>query len=169
MTLLLKKLLPNVEVIISAAFLSVTVLVVIINVVLRYLFHSGLFWVEEVATTCFIWSIFIGSAAAYKYKIHIGIDLITKLFPEKARELVSIIINFLMFVINGYITYLSTLFINANRLKRTPVLDIPAIYVNLAITVGFGLMTLYALRFVIIEGKLFFSTSATAESTEKVK
>ena len=91
---------------------------------------------EEVATTCFIWSIFIGAAAAYKYKIHIGIDLITKLFPEKAREIVSIIINVLMFIINGYITYLSTLFIRANSLKRTPVLDVPAIYVNLAITVG---------------------------------
>lgn len=157
MTAQIKRYLRDFEVILSAGFLSVTVLVVILNVALRYLFRSGLFWVEEVATTCFIWSIFIGAAAAYKHKMHIGIDLVTKLFPEKARELVSIIINMLMFLINGYITYLSVLFIRANSLKRTPVLDIPAVYVNLAITVGFGIMTLYALRFVIREGRLFFS------------
>ena len=122
-----RKYVQNIEVVVSAAFLSVTVLVVILNVILRYIFHSGLFWVEEVATTCFIWSIFIGAAAAYKYKMHIGIDLITKLFPERAREVVSLVINFLMVIINGYITYLSTLFIRANSLKRTPVLDVPAI------------------------------------------
>ena len=168
MTDFFKKILRNLEVLLSASFLSVTVIVVIINVILRYLFHGGLFWVEEVATTCFIWSIFIGAAAAYKYKIHIGIDLITKLFPERAREIVSIIINFLMFIINGYITYLSTLFIRANSLKRTPVLDVPAIYVNLAITVGFGLMTIYALRFVVIEGKLLFASSRTVDTTESI-
>jgi len=160
---LLKKSAQNFEVVLSGMFLLVTVSVVIINVTLRYLFKSGLFWVEEVATTSFIWSVFIGAAAAYRYKMHIGIDIITKLFPEKVREAISIAINFLMIVINGYITYLSTLFIQANSLKRTPVLDIPAIYVNLAITVGFGLMTIHAIRFLIIEAKLFFGTKKAKE------
>lgn len=152
----IKTLLQDFEVIISGLFLSITVLVVIVNVVLRYAFQSGLFWVEEVATTAFIWSVFVGAAAAYKYKMHIGIDLITALFPEKARELISIVINFLMFLINGYICYLSTLFIQANRLKRTPVLDVSAMYVNLAITVGFGLISIHAAVFLYREARLFF-------------
>ena len=158
---IVKSLFQNTEVVISGFFLSVTVLVVIINVILRYLFHGGLFWVEEVATTSFIWSVFIGMAAAYKYKMHIGIDIITTLFPERVRELISIIINFLMLLINGYICYLSTLMIQANKLKRTPVLDIPSIYVNLAITVGFGLMSFHALRFLISEVRLFFGKGQT--------
>ena len=52
-----------------------------------------------------------------------------------------------MLVINGYIVYLSILFINANKLKTTPVLNIPSLYVNLALTVGFALMIIYALNF----------------------
>lgn len=144
----------NFEVILSSIFLSVTVLVVVINVILRYLFQGGLFWVEEVATTCFIWSIFIGAAGAYRYKMHIGIDLITKLFPERGRELITLIVSALMVLINGYITYLSTLFIQQNSMKRTPVLDIPAIYVNLAITIGFGLITIHAVRFVLQEASM---------------
>ncbi len=147
----------NLEVIVSSMFLSVTVLVVVINVILRYLFQGGLFWVEEVATTCFIWSIFIGAAGAYRYKMHIGIDLITKLFSEKAQKIVSILINALMILINGYITYLSIIFTQLNRLKRTPVLDIPSMYVNMAITVGFGLITIHAIRFFILEIKGFFN------------
>lgn len=167
MKLFIKKILQDYEVIISGIFLSVTVLVVIINVILRYLFQGGLFWVEEVATTCFIWSVFIGAAAAYKYKMHIGIDLITKLFPEKGRELISIFINLLMVVINGYICYLSTLFISQNSLKRTPVLDVPAIYINLAITVGFGLITLHAIQFLFTEARLFFGFSGNSSKISK--
>ncbi|MCK5671901.1 MAG: TRAP transporter small permease, partial [Spirochaetales bacterium] len=117
------------EVLLSGLFLSITVLVVILNVILRYVFHGGFFWVEEVATASFIWSVFIGAAAAYKHKMHIGIDLITKLFPENIREIISIFINLLMVTINGYIFYLSVLLIRANTLKRTPVLDIPSMYI----------------------------------------
>ncbi|MEA5033007.1 MAG: TRAP transporter small permease [Sphaerochaeta sp.] len=151
---LLSRLYKNFEVILSACFLSVTVGVVILNVILRYVFDGGLFWIEEVATTAFIWSVFIGSAAAYKLKMHIGIDLVTKLFPEKIREIISSVINILMAVINGYVCYLSILMINANKLKRTPVLDVPAMYINLAITVGFGLMTIHSIQFLITEGIL---------------
>ncbi len=151
---LLIRLYKNFEVILSACFLSITVGVVILNVILRYVFDGGLFWIEEVATTAFLWSVFIGSAAAYKRKMHIGIDLITKLFPERVREVISSVINVLMAVINGYVCYLSILMINANKLKRTPVLDVPAMYINLALTVGFGLMTIHSIQFLITEGIL---------------
>jgi len=142
-----KTILKNLDLIISGFFLSITVLVVIVNVGLRYLFQGGLFWAEEVATTSFIWSVFVGSAAAYRYKMHIGIDMVSRIGPPIWRKLVAVFVDIMMFVINAYIVYLSVLFIGANELKRTPVLDIPAIYVNSALTVGFSLMAAYALFF----------------------
>ena len=142
-----KKILCNLDLIVSSVFLCITVLVVIVNVALRYLSLGGIFWAEEVATTSFIWSVFIGSAAAYRYKMHIGIDFLSRLGPLTMQRCIAVIIDGLMLVINGYIVYLSLFFINANKLKRTPVLDIPALYVNLALTVGFSLMVVYALMF----------------------
>lgn len=142
-----KQVLCNFDLVLSGFFLCITVLVVIVNVALRYLFHGGLFWAEEVSTTCFIWSVFVGAAAAYRYKMHIGIDFITRLGPAPLRAFIAVVIDSLMLVINGYIVYLSFLFIQANSLKRTPVLDLPALYVNLALSVGFTLMTIYALFF----------------------
>lgn len=142
-----KQFLYNFDLILSGFFLCITVSVVIVNVALRYLFHGGLFWAEEVATTSFIWSVFIGSAAAYRYKMHIGIDCIARFGSPPLQAVVAVIIDSLMLVISGYIVYLSTLFIQANSLKRTPVLDIPALYVNLALSVGFGLMAVYAMKF----------------------
>ncbi len=151
---LLNKLYKNFEVMLSASFLCITVGIVILNVILRYVFDGGLFWAEEIATSAFIWSVFIGSAAAYRLKMHIGIDLITKLFPNRVREIISSVINLLMTMVNGYVCYLSILMINANKLKRTPVLDVPAVWINLAITVGFGLMTIHSIEFLVTEGIL---------------
>ncbi|MCP3890970.1 MAG: TRAP transporter small permease [Desulfobulbaceae bacterium] len=142
-----KQLLSNLDLVLSGFFLCITVLVVIVNVALRYLFHGGIFWAEEVATTSFIWSVFVGSAAAYRHKMHIGIDLVSKFGPAGWRSFIAVLIDIMMLVINGYIVYLSIFFMNANKLKRTPVLDIPAFYVNLALTVGFSLMVIYALNF----------------------
>lgn len=149
MPITLRNVFKNLDLIISGFFLNITVLVVIVNVLLRYLFQGGLYWAEEVATTSFIWSVFVGAAAAYRYKMHIGIDFMTQFGPKAWRVLLAVIIDCLMVIINGYIVYLSTLFIQANNLKRTPVLDVPAIYVNVALTVGFTLMTIYALFFLI--------------------
>jgi len=154
----LKTLLRNFDLVLAGFFLCITVLVVIVNVALRYLFHGGLFWAEEVATSSFIWSVFVGTAAAYRYKMHIGIDIVTKIGPQAWRAFTTVVIDFLMLIINGYIVYLSIFFIQSNKLKRTPVLDIPALYVNLALTVGFSLMTIYALSFLYRDIRILFRT-----------
>ena len=159
-----KQLLSNLDVVLSSFFLCITVLVVIVNVALRYLFHSGLFWAEEVATTSFIWSVFIGAAAAYRYKMHIGIDLISKFGPPSWQAFIAVVIDCAMLVINSYIAYLSILFILANKLKRTPVLDIPALYVNFALTVGFTLLAVYALVFLYRDIVKLFGSPAARQS-----
>lgn len=156
MSTTVKNFLRNFDLFLSGFFLCITVLVVIVNVGLRYLFHGGLYWAEEVSTVSFIWSVFIGMAAAYRYKLHIGIDFVTKIGPQSWRSMIAVIIDCLMIVINGYIVYLSIIFVDSNKLKRTPVLTIPALYVNLALTVGFTLMTMYAFMFLYRDiGKLF--------------
>jgi len=158
MSTIRKQLLGNLDVVLSSFFLCITVLVVIVNVALRYLFHGGLFWAEEVATTSFIWCVFIGAAAAYRYKMHIGIDFISKFGPPPWRMFIAVVIDFLMLVINSYIVYLSIFFILENKLKRTPVLDIPALYVNLALTVGFTLLAMYALVFLYRDIRKLFGS-----------
>ena len=153
------QLLGNLDVVLSGFFLCITVVVVIINVTLRYLSLGGIYWAEEVATTSFIWCVFIGAAAAYRHNMHIGIDFVSMFGPPRWRSFIAVTIDCLMLAINGYIVYLSILFIQANKLKRTPVLDIPAFYVNLALTVGFTLLTLYALVFLYRDIRKLFGSA----------
>lgn len=148
------KILGKLEEILSASFILITVILVIMNVIMRYLLNMGIFWTEEVATYCFVWSVFLGASAAYKQRIHIGIDLLTRIVPEKLKPLSKMIINFFMIIINGYITYLAVTFVSYSIGKPTPVLGISSAYVNSAVLVAFALMTFHALRYFIKNFKI---------------
>lgn len=152
-------LIKNAEEIISSLFISVTVILVIVNVILRYVFNTGLFWSEEVATTCFVWSVFIGAAACYKKRMHIGIDMLIRLTPPFMQKIINLIVHIMLIGLNGYIAYLSYVFIRLSYIKPTAVLGISSAYVSSALLVGFGLMTLYSVKFFIEDLKLFFGKS----------
>ncbi|SHK30231.1 Tripartite ATP-independent transporter, DctQ component [Anaerobranca californiensis DSM 14826] len=96
-----------------------------------------------------MWSVFIGAAACYKRKMHIGIDMLINLLPIKIREIVNLLLNLFMVILNGFIFYLSYIYVQASYVKPTPVLGISSAYVSSSLLVGFGLMTFYALKFFI--------------------
>lgn len=155
----MKKYLRNIEEIISGFFIIITVILVMMNVILRYGFNKGIYWSEEVATISFVWSVFIGASACYRKKLHIGIDMIKNLFSSKVQDGINLIINILLLIINGYITYLSIVFIKASLVKKTAVLGISSSYVSAALLVGFGLMTIHTLVFIIKDIKKIFTES----------
>ena len=90
----------------------VTILLVIVNVITRKLFNYIIIWSEEIATSCFVYSVFIGAAYAYRKHQHVGVDLLVERLPAGARRVVHLITNALLVIINGYITVLSVQFIS---------------------------------------------------------
>lgn len=54
--------------IIACVFILITILTVVANVGMRYFLNSPIKSAEEIATICFIWSVFIGGASCYRKK-----------------------------------------------------------------------------------------------------
>lgn len=163
---LLKKILYNLEEIIASIFLIITTGLVVINVFLRYFMDTGLYWSEEVATSCFVWSVFIGAAAAYKKRKHIGVDILVDKLPRRIRNLVVIIVDILLIVLNGYLTYLSVIYVSMSYVKPTPVLGISSMYISSALVVTFVLMTVYSMIFIVTDCKKMRKSSE--EYTDKL-
>lgn len=159
----MKKILGNIEDFISGFFIMITIVVVIINVILRKGFNTGLYWYEEVATISFVWSVFVGASGCYRRNMHIGIDMIKDLFPAKVQQVINLVVHILLLAINGYISYLSIIFIQESRSKMTAVLGIPSSYVSSALLVGFGLMTLHTVLFIIKDIKDLTTKKQTIE------
>ncbi len=149
----IKKFFLNFEIIFSSAFLIVTTVLVMLNVILRYFFNMGINWSEEVATSCFVWSVFLGAAAGYKLQIHVGVDMLVNMCPPTTKKIVTIIVDCILLLINGYITYIAVIYLSLSYKKPTPVLNISTGYISASILVSFALMTVYSVVFLIRDCK----------------
>ena len=146
-----KLFLNNFELIFASLCVTTTTLLVLMNVFLRYFMNTGIYWSEEVATMCFVWCIFVGSASAYKNGAHLGVDLLVKKLPKVPRAIVKILVDILLILINGYILYLSVKFVSTSYQKPTAVLAISSAWVSSSLIVGFGLTTIYAIRDMVVD------------------
>jgi len=158
-----KFIIKNFEELISGIFISITVLIVITNVILRYFFNTSMYWAEEVATICFVWSVFIGASACYKLKMNIGIDFLLNKGSAKVQSIVKYLVDVLLLIITGYIFYLSIIFTKLSSIKPTAVLGVSSVVINGALLVGFGIMTIHAIRFIIMDTKNIMMTSKKEE------
>ena len=135
------------EEILCSVFLVVMISLVIINVFLRYLFGISISWAEEVATICFVWCVFVGASATYKHKMDMGIDLLVSRAGPIAEKYLRLLTRLLLLAINAYIFYMAIVFTKIAWVKPTAVLGISSASFNLALVFGFGLITLYTVKF----------------------
>jgi len=87
-----------------AACLAVMVVLVFGNVVLRYVFNSGITTSEELSRWCFVWLTFLGGVIALREHRHLGSEvLVSRLGPKGrwtfliASQLVMLVICWLLF------------------------------------------------------------------------
>lgn len=144
----MKFVLKNAEELIAAGFLIITTALVVLNIICRYFFNIGMVWSEEVATGCFVWSVFIGSIAAFKRRGHVGVDIVVNLLPAVARRAVATLMDVILVILNAYMSYLSVVFISKSYTKLTPVMGISSAYITAAVVIAFFAMTIYSVVFV---------------------
>lgn len=135
----------NPEEFIASILITITTVLVLVNVFLRYCLNMGLYWSEEVATSCFVWSIFIGAAGAYRNGSQLGIDLLVNMLPTGLRRAVKLLVQVILLVINAYIVYLAVQYVGRTWQIETSVLAVSTAWVSGSLIVGFGLTTIYTL------------------------
>lgn len=79
--------------IIGILTISMIVSLIFLQVVSRYVFGRPFAWVEELATYCFIWSVYIGAAYALIKKRQIILTTVTDMLPLQARKVLIVIVN----------------------------------------------------------------------------
>ena len=82
--------------ILIAAFLAVMVVMVFSNVVLRYVFNSGIVVSEELSRWLFIWVTFLGAIVALKDHAHLGTDALISRLPLAGKKICLVLGHLLM-------------------------------------------------------------------------
>lgn len=124
--------------------LSIMVVMVFGNVVLRYGFNSGIMSSEELSRYFFIWITFLGAIVAMRENAHLGLDTVIRLLPRAGKRFCFALSNGLMLmccVLMFYGTYKQH---GINATTRSPILEIPMSWVY-----GVGYVTSIAMGLMI--------------------
>ncbi|MDR3325212.1 MAG: TRAP transporter small permease [Spirochaetaceae bacterium] len=86
-------------------FLAVMILLVFMNVVLRYLFGKGFVWSEEIARLCFIYLVYLGAIGAMRDNRHLLIESVLLRVPPLVGKIVyaavQVCIIWLMYILTA--------------------------------------------------------------------
>ena len=87
-----------------AACLAAMVVLVFTNVVLRYLFNSGIPTSEELSRWLLVWLTFLGAIVALRQHAHLGVDTLVRALPPLGKKICFVASYLLMLYADGLLT-----------------------------------------------------------------
>lgn len=91
------KILAQIEFAVAALLLGVIVILVFSAAVMRFFDHP-LIWSVDMAQLLFIWLCMIGATRAMRTKSHLGIDLLVRHLPHRARFWLEMVLSVVILV-----------------------------------------------------------------------
>jgi len=132
----------------GSIFLSITTVIVTMNVFTRYFLKFTFHWAEEVAVGAFVWVIFLGFASSFKNRSLIGVEALVKLLPPKGKYIVETIALMITALLSGIMMVFSYKYVVSST-KITAALEISYKYIYISIVIAFALITFYSIYFLI--------------------
>jgi TRAP-type C4-dicarboxylate transport system permease small subunit len=123
-------------------FVSVMCIIMMTQIVSRYLFNTPLTWPEEMARYLFIWVVFLGAASAFRARAHLGMDFATSKLTPAVQHKLSRLVEVLILGFFIFILYITPEAVSVTRFQKSPVLHLQMHWIYLAFPVASVLMIL---------------------------
>jgi TRAP-type C4-dicarboxylate transport system permease small subunit len=131
-----------------AALMAVITLVVVSDVVGRYVFSRPLNWAGELATLLFIWLVFLAAPAALKRGLHVNVDLFVVNLSGRVRSAIALGVYACALGAFIVIGYLGVSYAAQAGTHRLHTLDLPFTWAVVAIPICAVLMSVHLVRFI---------------------
>jgi TRAP-type C4-dicarboxylate transport system permease small subunit len=141
--------LERIELWISTFLLGVLVLLVLLEVISRYLFNRPFPWVLELSMFLITYIIFIAVPALYKGRSLITIEFVFKRLSEKIQKTIIFLWELLIGFFFVYLMIASYQFLKVQMRYRSPGLDIPVAYFTLPLLLCSISMLIFNLYFIL--------------------
>lgn len=132
-----------------ALLMAAMVVVITAQVWYRFILNNPLSWSEEAGRYLFVWISFIGAAAGVRYQVHLGIDLMEKMLPEKAHRAAVVIVNLIIQIFLLVIIYWGFKILGIIKFQQSPSIHLSMRYPYMAVPVGAILMLINSLRVMV--------------------
>lgn len=135
----------NLEELLMVFLLAALSLVMMMQVIARYVFDAGFTWAEEFCRYCFVYSGMLSAGYCIRKKVSIRVDVIFNFFPRPVRILIEYAGKLLLTGIYAYLAY-SSLGLIASTTSISSAIQLPMQYVYAAIPLGMGLGTIRGIQ-----------------------
>jgi TRAP-type transport system small permease protein len=123
--------------IVIGLLLMAMVVMVFGNVVLRYVFNSGLSFYDELSRWCFVWLTFLGAIVAMRERRHLGVDILVRLLPRLGQTICFVVSHVLML-------YATWLLLTGSWMQTLLNIDVPGAATGLSSGLFYGVGLLFA-------------------------
>jgi len=151
----LKWLDENLEEYLMVFLLIAIAVIMMLQIVMRYIFHSSLPWPEEAGRYLWIVTTCLSISYCVKKDCHLKVEIVKDILPDKAQKILLFLINILMLLVHGFMFYYSVISLkNIYAMhQHSPALLMPTWILYAAVAVGFGLGTVRCVQVLLKGGK----------------
>lgn len=143
-TALLSRIVNRLEEGFIAFLLAGMTVLTFVQVVMRYLFATGLLWAIEAVTYMFGWMVLVGISYGVKVGSHIGVDAIVRLLPAQGHRVAGTVAGLLSIGYAALLLFGGWTYVEQVRMIGVEAEDLPVQrwILALAVPFGFGLLLL---------------------------
>ena len=138
----------------------VSVVLITLQVIFRYVLHNSLSWSEELARYMFVWQTWIGVSYSARNGSHLRITLLRDRLPQKGKYAMELFVMLVWITFSVWMVYLGCRVVGkiSGYGQRSSALGIPMKFCYASVPVGMGLLTI---RLVVQLIKLFKNGTMT--------
>ncbi len=137
---------------ITTACLTGSILVMLMQVVLRRAFNRPIIWAEDLTVFIFVWITFLGAAVLYQRKAMTSVDSLIVCLPKKIRRIACVFVDVVVVATSAYLIKITLDYMqNQMRLghKLGGALGIPIWVVLLCIIISMLMIVLFGFTSII--------------------
>ncbi|MDO5548801.1 MAG: TRAP transporter small permease [Eubacteriales bacterium] len=130
------------ELLLAVLLIAITI-VMVVQIIMRYVFQNSLTWAEELSCILLVWSGFLSVSYTLRRNTAMRLTMLVAAFPRLVRNAVLLLTQILVMVFFGLLTTYS-LALLSNTQQITPALGLPMVYVYASVLIGCALSTIRA-------------------------
>ena len=133
------------------AFMAIMTVVVLLQVIYRYLLTRPLYWSEELARYLFVWISLLGASLSVQKRGHFGMDFFVRMVPEKGRRFLLYLTYLLMGAVMVVLLIYGVILVQKTAAQRSPAMEISMGWAYACLPVAATLMSIHLLVILLKE------------------
>ena len=146
---------------------AVMVVVIFVQVIMRYVFNNSLYWSEELGKFIFVWISWLGISLGERYGEHIKITMLVDRFPHRVAQIFNIISEIIVIGICAVTLYYGVTLVFSQMGTRYAGIKISGAWGYAAVVVGCALMILRSIAGTIKSVKLLINGAPEEASSSE--